>query len=118
MPSQRQLRVGEEIRHALAGIFREESFYELGMEDLSLTISEVRISPDLKNATVYVAVLGKDMPPELLSDLNAYSPRLRYLVTQRVRLKHSPTLTFRLDKSFEQAEHIETILSTLDDTHS
>jgi len=108
-PSQRQLRVGEEIRHALADIFRRGEFRDPELFDLNVTVSEVRISPDLKNATAFVMPLA-GRKPELVAALNKASAFLRTQVAHEVRLPHAPRLSFQLDTSFDYAEQIDRLL--------
>ncbi|QJE71804.1 30S ribosome-binding factor RbfA [Aerophototrophica crusticola] len=108
-PSQRQLRVGEEIRHALADIFRRGEFRDPVLMDLNVTVSEVRVSPDLKNATAFVMPLG-GRQPELVAALNRASAFLRSQVAAEVRLPHAPRLSFQLDTSFDYADKIGRIL--------
>ena len=108
-PSQRQLRVGEEIRHALADIFRRGEFRDPELQDLNVTVSEVRISPDLKNATAFVMPLGGGHP-EQIAALNRASAFLRSQVAKEVRLPYAPRLSFQPDTSFDYAQHINTLL--------
>lgn len=108
-PSQRQLRVGEEIRHTLADIFRRGEFRDPELLDLNVTVSEVRISPDLKNATAFVMPLGGSKP-ELVAALNRASAYLRTQVAHEIRLPYAPRLSFQLDTSFDYAEKIDRIL--------
>ncbi len=109
-PSQRQLRVGEEIRHALADIFL---YGEANDPDISstITVSEVRISPDLKNATAYFMPLGGLRRKEVLEALTRAAPHLRYLVGKRMLLRHAPRISFRLDTTYDEAHKIEQLLS-------
>lgn len=108
-PSQRQLRVGEEIRHALADIFRREQFRDPDLQDLNVTVTEVRISPDLKNATAFVMPLGGGHP-ELVAALNRAAPYLRGQVAKALRLQFAPRIGFQLDTSFDYADRIDRLL--------
>lgn len=108
-PSQRQLRVGEELRHVLADILRRADFRDPALMDMNVTVTEVRISPDLKNATVFVIPLGGGNP-ELIAALNRASVFLRSQVASAVRLQHVPRLSFQADSSFEYASKIDRIL--------
>ena len=113
-PTQRQLRVGEAIRHALAEIFTEGKFYDAELDNHSITVSEVRISPDLRNATAFVMPLGgtqNDKP--FLQALKRLTPLLRARIAKTVNLKFAPELIFRMDNSFAQAHHIETLLQSV-----
>jgi len=109
-PSQRQLRVGEEIRHALAEIFLRTEFHDPGLARAHLTISEVRMSPDLKHAAVFVTQLGnKDISP-LLPALARVSPFLRAQIAPRLGLRVTPDLKFLADAALEQATRINRLL--------
>lgn len=109
-PGQRQLRVGEEIRHALSSIFMRGELHEAELRDASITVSEVRVSPDLKNATAYVMPLGGGNREEVLDALRELSPTLRTLVGSKIRLKYTPRISFRLDESFDEAHRINSLL--------
>ncbi|WP_114860365.1 30S ribosome-binding factor RbfA [Azospirillum brasilense] len=109
-PSQRQLRVGEEIRHALADLFRRGDFHDPELADLNVTVTEVRISPDLRNATVFVTPLGGGAMDETLTALRRAAPFLRGQVARAVNLRHAPTLSFEADTSFDYAGRIDDIL--------
>ena len=110
-PSQRQLRVGEEIRHALAGTFMRGDAFIPSLETSTITVSEVRISPDLKHATAYVTRLGGQQVDELVILLNEHAGELRHHVTRQVpHLKFSPKLLFRKDESFDEAQKINDLL--------
>ncbi|EGY02297.1 ribosome-binding factor A [Nitrospirillum viridazoti Y2] len=108
-PSQRQLRVGEELRHALAEILRRADFRDPDLQDLNVTVSEVRISPDLKNATAFVMPLGGGHP-EQIKALNRVSAYLRSQVAKAMRLQHVPRLSFQVDVSFDYAQRIDQLL--------
>ncbi|MDE3016181.1 MAG: 30S ribosome-binding factor RbfA [Pseudomonadota bacterium] len=106
----RSLRVGEEIRHALADIFMRGESNAPELFGAAITVSEVRVSPELKNATVYVMPLAGENKEELLEVLKVAAPELRYLVSKRVTLRHTPMLHFRLDHSFDEAQRINELL--------
>ncbi len=108
-PSQRQLRVGEEIRHTLADIFRRGDFRDPDLQDLNVTVSEVRISPDLKNATAFIMPLGGGHP-EVVAALNRASPFLRGQIAKALRLQFAPRIGFQLDTSFDYADKIDRLL--------
>lgn len=108
--SQRQLRVGEEIRHVLAGIFMRGECYDPDVANASITVSEVRISPDLKNATAYVMPLGGLNQQGVLDALGRNAPILRKLVSDQMKLRYAPKIHFRLDDSFDEAYRIEKLL--------
>lgn len=109
-PSQRQLRVAEEIRHILARLLMRGDLHDPALAGVSVTVSEVRISPDLKNATVFAMPLsGKDVD-EVLKGLNRSAPYLRSQVAQEIQLRYAPALSFIKDKSFDEAHHIDELL--------
>ncbi len=109
-PSQRQLRVGEEIRHALADIFLRTEFHEKSLAKIKLTISEVRMSPDLKHAAVFITQLGnKDISP-LLPALKRVSPFLRAQVAPKLGLRVTPDFKFLADEALEEATRINKLL--------
>ncbi|MBK3799999.1 30S ribosome-binding factor RbfA [Azospirillum brasilense] len=109
-PSQRQLRIGEEIRHALADLFRRGDFHDPELAELNVTVTEVRISPDLRNATAFVTPLGGGPMDETLSALRRAAPFLRGQVARAINLRHAPTLSFEADTSFDYAGRIDDIL--------
>ncbi len=109
-PSQRQLRVGEEIRHALSSIFMRGEANDPDLDGKSITVSEVRISPDLKNATAFVMPLGGADKEKVMEALERSSPYLRKLVTDRIILRFSPRIHFKIDHSFEEAAKIDALL--------
>ena len=108
-PTQRQLRVGEELRHVLADILRRADFRDPALLDINVTVTEVRISPDLKNATAFVIPLGGGHP-DLIPALNRAALFLRGQIAGEVRLQHVPRLSFQADSSFEYASKIDRIL--------
>lgn len=109
-PSQRQLRVGEELRHALADLFRRGDFHDPDLSRLNITVTEVRVSPDLSNATVFFSTLGGGQMEEAKTALRRAAVFLRGQVARLVNLRHAPTLSFEEDTSFEYAHHIDNIL--------
>ena len=111
---QRNLRVGEEIRHALADIFIRGEVHSMDLFGASITVSEVRVSPDLKNATAYVMPLAGENKEGMLEALKKSSPELRHLVSKRVKLRHIPKIFFALDESYEEAQRINNLLKNPD----
>lgn len=109
-PSQRQLRVAEEIRHILARVLMRGDLHDPLLVGVSVTISEVRISPDLKNATVFAMPLAGDKIDDVLKGLNRSAPYLRSQVGQELGLRYTPALKFVEDTSFDEAHHIDEIL--------
>lgn len=113
-PSQRQLRVGEEIRHVLADILRRTEFHDPVLTKADLTISEVRMSPDLKHALVFATVLGhKDIRP-LLPALKRVAPFLRAQIAPRLGLRITPELKFVADEALDEATRINALLHSPD----
>jgi len=109
-PSQRQLRVGEQIRHALAEILMRGEAHIDDLESTSVTISEVRISPDLKHAHAYVSSLMQD-DAHVVEVLNEHHVPLRHQLTKKLKhMKFSPKLHFKLDPSFDEAMKIDSLL--------
>lgn len=109
-PSQRQLRVAEEIRHILARVLMRGDLHDPALVGVSITISEVRISPDLKNATVFAMPLAGAKIDDVLKGLNRCAPYLRSQVGQELGLRYAPALKFVEDTSFDEAHHIDEIL--------
>lgn len=112
MRSQRQLRVGEEIRHALASLFmRGDIPWPHGMTNMpDVTVTEVQVSPDLKNATVFVMPLGGEKLNETVKALNHIVGHFRHEVAQVITLRYTPKLRFSADNSFTYAQKIDDIL--------
>ncbi|MCL2716198.1 MAG: 30S ribosome-binding factor RbfA [Alphaproteobacteria bacterium] len=110
--SQRQLRVGEAVRHALAEVLALGSARDPALEGHIITVAEVRMSPDLRLATVYVMPLGGRDSAQVIAALERNRKSLRTEVAHRVTLKFAPDLRFRLDERFDAAERIEQLLRT------
>ncbi|MGE3145666.1 MAG: 30S ribosome-binding factor RbfA [Pseudorhodoplanes sp.] len=110
--SQRQLRVGELIRHELADMLTRGDVHDPVIEGHLITVPEVRMSPDLRLATVYVMPLGGKDEAEVVEALNRNRKFLRGEIAHRVNLKFAPDLRFRLDERFDEAERIEKLLRT------
>ncbi len=111
MRSQRQLRVGEEIRHAIAGVLmRGDVPWPPGLGDQVVTVTEVQVSPDLKNATVFAMPLGGQKVKETIKVLNGLAGFFRHEVAQKINLRYAPKLNFAADNSFDYAERIERLL--------
>ena len=109
-PSQRQLRAGELIRHALVDILAREDLRDPDLAGVSVTISEVRASPDLKHASAFCAPLGGGEPEKIAAALNRCASFLRGRLGRQIELKFTPRLKFLVDKSFDEATHIDTLL--------
>jgi ribosome-binding factor A len=110
--SQRQLRVGEIVRHALADILSHGSVHDPALEGHIVTVPEVRMSPDLKLATIYVMPLGGRDTDVVIAALERNKKFLRGEVARRVNLKFAPDVRFRVDERFDEAERIEKLLRT------
>jgi ribosome-binding factor A len=110
--SQRQLRVGETVRHAIADILAQGSVHDADLEGHIVTVPEVRMSPDLKLATIYIMPLGGRDTDTVLAALERNKKFLRGEVAHRVNLKFAPDLRFRVDDRFDEAERIEKLLRT------
>lgn len=108
--SQRQLRVGEELRHALAQVLARGELRDPHLVDVSLTVTEVRVSPDLKNATAFVVPLGGGNLEGIVAALNHAASFLRGQLGHEVQLRFTPRLSFQADRSFDEAAHINEIL--------
>ena len=98
------------MRHALAQILGRTEVRDPGLVGVSVTVAEVRMSPDLRRATAFVTALGRDEIETVLAALTRARPYLRRQVGHAVRLRYTPELEFRADPSFSQAERIETLL--------
>ncbi len=112
--SQRQLRVGEEIRHVLAQIFARTEFRDPELAGVMITVTEVRISPDLKHATAFVTRLGRSDVAEKLPALKRVAAFLRAQIAHEVRLRVAPDISFQSDTALEYAMHIDELLHSPD----
>src|SRR3979411_837151 len=108
--SQRQLRVGETVRHAIADILSQGSVHDPELEGHIITVPEVRMSPDLKLATIYVMPLGGRHTDIVIAALERNKKFLRGEIAHRVNLKFSPDIRFRLDERFDEADRSEKLL--------
>jgi ribosome-binding factor A len=109
-PSQRALRAGELVRHAFAEILARGDVHDPVLETHLVTVPEVRMSPDLRLATVYVMPLGGQDATVVLAALERNKRYLRTEVAQRINLKFAPDIRFRVDERFDEAERIERLL--------
>jgi ribosome-binding factor A len=109
-PSQRQLRVAEEIRHVLAGIFARHEFRDPELADADITVTEVRITPDLKHAFAFIARLGRSDAAVLLPALKRATPYMRGQVASKLRLRFATDLTFQPDTALDYAMKIEKLM--------
>jgi ribosome-binding factor A len=113
-PSQRQYRVGEELRHGLARILDHAHFRDPTLRGVSITVSEVRISPDLSNATAFITPLGGDDMTEVVAALNRAAGYFRREIAREIRLRHIPKIGFEADTSFAYSSHIDALLAQPD----
>ena len=113
-PSQRQLRVGELIRHALADMLTRGEIHDDVLAGHVVTIPEVRISPDLRLATIYVTTLGGEDIAPVLAALDRNRKYIRSEVAHVVNLKFAPDIRFRVDDRFAEAERIDKLLRSPD----
>ena len=108
--TQRQLRVGELLRHVLVDILGRGELRDPDLVGASVTVTEVRVSPDLRNAAVFVMPLGGSRTEEVVAALGRATPYLRRMIGQSVTMKYSPTLSFLADQAFDEGSKIEGIL--------
>jgi ribosome-binding factor A len=111
-PSQRSLRAGELVRHAVAEILTRGEVHDPVIETHLITVPEVRMSPDLRVATVYILPLGGQDNAAVLAALDRNKRHLRAEVARRVNLKFAPDIRFRIDERFAEAERIDRLLRT------
>ena len=109
-PTQRQLRVGETIRRALADVLVRGELHEPDLDGVAITVGEVRCSPDLKIATAFVLPLGGRDAERVLTALNRARGELRRQVTRALSLKFSPELRFKLDETFDRMDDTRRML--------
>jgi ribosome-binding factor A len=110
--SQRQLRVGELIRHELADMLSRGDIHDPVIQAHMITVPEVRMSPDLRLATIYVMPLGGRDEEKVLEALDRNKKYVRGVIARRINLKFAPEIRFRIDERFDEAERIEKLLRT------
>ena len=113
-PSQRQLRVGEEIRHVLADLFTRTEFRDPELAGIAITVTEVRVSPDLKKATAFVTRLGRSDIGLVLPALKRAAPFLRSLASSELRLRSVPEIQFEPDTAIDYAMEMDALLRSPD----
>jgi ribosome-binding factor A len=111
-PSQRQLRAGELIRHALADILRQGDLHDDALEGASVTVTEVRMSPDLRHAVCFVEPLGGVHAGEVVGALNRHARFLRGRLGREIDMKFTPDLRFVHDESFEEAARMDVLFNS------
>jgi ribosome-binding factor A len=110
-PSQRQLRAGELIRHAIIDILREGDLHDEPLENASITVTEVRMSPDLKHATCFIEPLGGAHAGEVVGALNRHARFIRGKLGRRIDMKFTPDLRFVHDESFDEAARMDALFN-------
>nr|WP_037284053.1 30S ribosome-binding factor RbfA [Rubellimicrobium mesophilum] len=110
-PSQRQLRVGELIRRTLSEILAQGDLHDPDLEGVSITVGEVRASPDLKKATAFVLPLGGGNREGILAALRRNKPEIRHLLAREMTLKHVPDLRFEIDETFDRMDATRRLFS-------
>ena len=110
-PSQRQLRVGELIRRALSNILMQGTIHDPDLNRISVTVSEVTASPDLKIATAYVCPLGGQGGEDLIALLAKNKSEIRRSISKKLTLKYTPDLRFRIDETFDRIEETRRLFS-------
>ena len=111
--SQRQLRVGEELRHLISNALHRETFYDAVLESNNITVTEVNVSPDLKNAKVFIMPLGGENKIEVLDSLNRLKGYIQKLISSEIQLRQIPRLSFVIDTTFEYANKIDNIIKNI-----
>lgn len=111
MPTERQLRVGEEVRHVLSDVLMKEDLYEPGFNPALVMVTEVKMSPDFSWATAFIRPIGDADGSFVVGLLNAHKGIFRKAVGKRVRLRITPDIRFRLDESFDEAQKIEALFN-------
>mgnify|MGYP001434711529 FL=1 len=112
-PSHRQLRIGEDLRHHLSSILARQETHIPELDQVSITISEVSVSPDLANARIYVMTLGGIDIDKVLPVLNQIAPLLRHHLAKKVHLRRMPVLKFVADESYDAADRITRLFSSI-----
>jgi ribosome-binding factor A len=108
--SQRQLRVGEELRHLLAALLERGDMRDPDLRSASITVTAVDVSPDLRNATAFVMPLGGQDEQRLLAAMRRAAPWFRAQIGERAGLRYAPELRFEIDRSFDEADRIGSLL--------
>ncbi len=107
---QRPLRVGEQVRHLIAEVLERGNFRDPVLAENSITVSEVRMSPDLKHANIFVMPLGGRNLPQVMESLERGEGMFRAHIAQKLKLRYLPHLHFEADTTFDNASHIDTLL--------
>lgn len=113
MPSQRQLRVGEDLRHLVANVFVQGDIFHPDLEGVSITVTCVNVSPDLRNGLVAIVPLGIDNQEaknQIVKTLNEIAPQIRHAIAPKITFKGVPYLKFEIDTSFDYGAKIDALL--------
>jgi ribosome-binding factor A len=110
-PTQRQLRVGEELRHTLAQLLRPGALRDPALREANITVTEVRVSPDLKNATAFVMPLAGAGTDQIMAGLKRSAVFLKGRVARMVELRQVPNIVFAFDAAFDNAARIAALLA-------
>ena len=110
-PGQRQLRVGELIRRTLSEVLQRGEVHDPDLQRMSITVGEVRVTPDLRIATAYVLPLGGGQREEMLEALHRNKAEIRHLVTHGMTLKFAPELRFEIDDTFDRMDRTRELLA-------
>jgi ribosome-binding factor A len=109
-PGQRQLRVGEELRHLLAELLERGDMRDPELRGVSITVTAVDVSPDLRNATAFIMPLGGQDEPRLLAAMRRAAPWFRARVGEKAGLRYAPEIRFEIDRTFDEADRIGALL--------
>jgi ribosome-binding factor A len=109
-PGTRPLRVAEEIRHVLSGVFARQEFRDPDLATVEITVTEVRLGPDMKHATAFVTRLGRTDVDKLLPALRRAAPYLRGQLAHALQLRHVPDLHFQADTTLDHAMHLDALM--------
>ena len=109
-PTQRQLRVGQEIKKVIASMLEKGEIRDEVVQNSFITITEARISPDLKYCNIYIMTLNGDKIQEVVDAMNKYAWFVRKQLGVKLKLRYTPEVNFRIDDTFEQVDHIERLL--------
>ncbi len=109
----RQLKVAKLIKEVIAETFAQKIINAKVLLDNFITVSSVKVSPDLQNATIYITVFNAKDLENVLSDLNSLAPKFRAILNKNIKLKFSPKIIFRYDNSLDEALRIDAILDSI-----
>lgn len=116
-PSHRQLRISEEVRQILSSIIARGDFFTPELRNLSITITQVTVSPDLRNALILFMPLGGKNQVETLRNLKKYRNEFRYLLAKEIQLRYVPNLRFALDSAIDEGEKMGKLFAQINQSH-